>query len=119
MPDLHEYLSLPAYGMAIVFYSVLTLNSGRGAPPRAYSKPFPTVLAIHAMPLGTVLLLETAILLTYAVLPYWLTVERHAEGIGFSLAGVLGIAIFMGAVYLERDLIFGKPSNTTTEQRTE
>jgi hypothetical protein len=106
MPDLHEYLSLPAYGAAIVFYSVLTLYSGRGRRPRSYSKPFPVVIAIHAMLLATVLFCETALLLAYSSLPAFLTSERHVQGIGFSLAGVFGVCIFVGAIYLERGLVF-------------
>jgi hypothetical protein len=30
MPDLHEYLSLPAYGAVIMFYTILALTSGKG-----------------------------------------------------------------------------------------
>ena len=106
MPDLHEYLSPAAYGIIILFYSIVTIGPTRYGPWRPYSKPFARVLAIHAMFLSGLLVFETALLLAYRSLPDWLTAVREVERVHFSMAAVAGIVVFCGAIAWERSMIY-------------
>lgn len=61
---------------------------------------------IHAIFLGVVLGVETAIVLAYSSLPDWLVAGLHIGKLRFSIADVLGICFLFGALSLEQRMIF-------------
>ena len=104
--DALQYFSLPVYGAAVLFYSVLVFGQrGRRLP---FAKPPGAVLAAHLVCLAALCGWITLMIFSYASLPDWLTDERYAGRLGYTIAEVVFLAAPVLMAYFERRRIYVK-----------
>jgi hypothetical protein len=113
--DGQQYFSLPVYGAAVLFYSVLVFGQrGRRLP---FAKPIGAVLATHLACLAAVCGWITLTIFSYSSLPPWLTSERYAGRLGYTFVEVVFLAAIVLMLYLERRRIYVKSWTAVPQQQ--
>ncbi len=111
----HQYFSLPVYGAAVLFYSVLVFGQrGRRLP---FAKPIAAVLATHLACLAALCAWITLTVFSYSSLPSWLTDERYAGRLGFTIVEVVFLAAIVLMLYCERRRIYVKAWSAVPQQQ--
>ncbi|MGB9030634.1 MAG: hypothetical protein WCC27_10985 [Acidobacteriaceae bacterium] len=90
----------------MLFYSVLVFGQrGRRLP---FARPIGAVLATHLACLAALCAWITLAIFTYASLPPWLTGERDAGRLGYTIVEVVFLAAIVLMLYFERRRIYVK-----------
>ena len=105
-PDGQQYFSLPVYGAAVLFYSVLVFGQrGRRLP---FAMAPVAVLAAHLVCVGVLCGWITLMIFGYASLPDWVTDERYAGRMGYTIAEVVFLTVPVLMAFFERRRIYVK-----------